>query len=95
MDLNFEQLAELPADNQKQVTRKQVLAIGKLVESIDKHSATVFDLQRVTGHRLEDLAKSINDFNEKSGDLAKRANVIAVVIAVSAIIQLVVTVLRK
>jgi hypothetical protein len=94
-DQEWEELGNFASGNDDRRAKAQILATKHQVNALDNLSHSIFSHQKITGQRMERLSEAVEEFNKNSGDLAKKANWIAIVIALSAVIQLVVTVLRR
>lgn len=76
------------AKAQAKSARKLTFAIANLRLAVNSH-------QKITANRMEELAKSIDKFNDNSGKLAKSANWLAAALVVLGLAQVVVALIRK
>lgn len=68
--------------------RKLSFAITNLRAAVESH-------QKITALRMEELAKSIDRFNDSSGKLATAANWLALALVILGLAQVVVAVIKK
>lgn len=94
-DQEWEELGNFASGNDDRRAKAQVLATKHQVNALNNLSQSIFDHQKITAQRMERLSEAVEKFNDNSGDLAKKANWIAIVIAVSAVVQLLITIIRK
>ena len=73
---------------QTQMAKKLAFAIANLRLAVNSH-------QKITGTRLENLTKSIDEFNKSSGRLSKAANGLALALVVLAAAKVLVAWLHK
>ena len=94
-DQDWEELSNFASGNDDRRAKAQILATKHQVQALDRLSDAIFSHQKITGLRMERLSEAVESFNNSSGDIAKKANLIAVIIAASAVAQVLVTIIRR
>jgi hypothetical protein len=86
-DQDWEELGNFASGNDDKRAKAQILATREEVKALNRLSDSIFSHQKITAVRMERLSEALEDFNNKSGKLASKANTITVVIACATIVQ--------
>lgn len=87
-------IEEAGIDNSPSRAKAQARATAKLVLAIKNLEASIFSHQKQTATRLDKLTESINKFDENSGKLYKAGLWLSGAIALAAIAQVIVAIIK-
>lgn len=94
-DQEWDELGNFASGNDDRRAKAQILAVKEQVKTVNRLSESIFNHQKITGLKLERLSDAIEQFNAQSGKIAGKANWIAGIIAFSAVVQLIITIIKN